>query len=330
MIIAWVAFFLSCVTWVALLGAWNPWAQGRAPARKLGSPPSPPPQWRFMLPLVVASLLLTTIWFWLWRPWFQPFWLHVFYLNPMLWLGFLGIGIACAGLAFLIRRSSGSPRAAGYWGTVVFVLVAASWGIFYGVMYIQWERNDLYHAVTYNDLAALPDTHSFRYLPREVAKRYGEARLQEPGVKLGGVHPLITDDGVNWEIARIPNGFWNRWTGNADGFAVVDNRGNLRNIRQTMKLGEGMFGTHNILWKPRQQRYWSKITNVYYLQRDDAQVVAVAPYLDYSFKFPVMVPRWGGVFLVSSNGEVQNLGPKEAADIPSDRKSTRLNSSHRL
>ena len=252
-----------------------------------------------------------------WIPWFQPLFFHMFYTNAGLWLVWLII-LAIAVLLGCLAGGLAKSRSVG-WKTGGILLAIGFFGfwIAYGVLGGAWTEQKIYQSLEYTELNQLPDTTGIRYLPMEVAWRQGENRLQDARVQHVDADPIIVGDEVQWVLTRGPKGFWNKWLDNASGFTMVDSRGDISTIRQKMTYGEGMLGSDHIYWKLRQQRYWSKVTEIYYVQdENNGEVVAVAPYIDYSLNFPVMVPKWGGVFLVYSDGKIEDLSPQEAQKHP--------------
>lgn len=257
----------------------------------------------------VTSVLLTVAGLFLLGPWIQPFMFHVFF-NAIGWWLIVALILAVASLAGFAARSAGI-------GLALFGVGFVSWNIIvWGIFGDAWTKQTVYDSLRYEQLESLPDTTALRYLPLEVAYRYGDNRLQDPGIGLGDAEPIVVGDEVQWLLPRVPKGFWNAWLRNADGFAIVDNSGNVSMVRETMKYGEGMLGADHILWKLREQRYFSNISEIYYVHGPRGEAVAVAPYLSYRFQFPVMVPYWGGVFLVYGSGRIEDLTPEQAMRHP--------------
>lgn len=270
--------------------------------------------------LLIASLLLSLGWIIPWGPFLQPLFLGLFYEGLGFWiilLIVLTVAIAIPAIIFSSkRRDKDDDQAPGLiLGLAIFLLGFFGLMVGAGILAGPLTKTHIYKSLTYEELAKLPQTSAVRYLPLEVASRFGATGLQDPGVKYGDADPIVDGNKVNWILTRVPKGFWNSWLRKADGFSIVHSDGTIETIRQEMTIGEGMLGTDNIMWKLRQSRYWSKVTEIYYLQ-ENGEVIAVAPFLNYSFKFPVMVPRWGGVFLVHSSGEIERLSPDQAINHP--------------
>jgi len=304
MLLALILFIISCGTWIAFWVCFAKWAEDKSAKGYI------------TLALFLVSVALTIYWFLTWLPWFQPLFFHIFYTNAGFWFVSLIIlgGAVIIGLlvAFLAEEKETGWKT----GAILFCTCFVLWWIAYGIMGGAWTEKKLYESLTYEEIATLPDTTAVRYLPMEVAWRYGENRLQEPRIKHVDADPIVTNDEVRWILTRAPKGMWNEWLRNSDGFTVVDSKGDVSTIRQKMTFGEGMLGSDNILWKLRQQRYWSEVSEIYYVQGGNGEVVAVAPYINYSLKFPITVPSLDGVFLVHSSGTIEDLTLEQAQQHP--------------
>ena len=164
-------------------------------------------------------------------------------------------------------------------------------------------------------LERLPDTTEVRYLPMAVAERFGANKTQDPRHHLGDMDPIDIGTELAWVAPRIPTGFWNAFSGQTDGFAIVHANGTVENRHQAMKYGEGMQITDNIEYQLLLRRYGIFLSEYFYMMKDD-EVLLLAPYVKYRFEFPVLVPYWGGVFVVHADGDIEDLTPDQAvADL---------------
>ena len=87
--------------------------------------------------------------------------------------------------------------------------------------------------------------------------------------------------------------------------------GSAEVVNQEFRRGEGMALYRNVEWKLKRKKFFAHHTNQYYVL-DGEKLLGIVPYISYSFSFPVMVPRWGGVLVVHPDGEIENLSPEEA------------------
>ncbi|MFY9457491.1 MAG: hypothetical protein WAP23_00985 [Candidatus Spechtbacterales bacterium] len=313
MMVAWAAFGVSCISWIIF------WISIIASANRVRL------AGRFAFFFGLGSIALTVTWMLAWRSWFHGLWFTVFYANAGLWLGWLIVaaGAVLLGLlAFYIRQgyktNIDTALVTGILTFVVFFVVGSiGWFASYGALYNGWIRSAMYDSLVYTELSEPRQTTNVRYLPQPVAFVYANNKLQESAVIVGAADPIVLDGEFVWQVARQPYGFWNQQKGNSDGIGLVDSRGNVSWTRDKMKYGEGMVASDSLMWKLHEKRYWSKITDIYYIQTPLGHkvmaglVVAVAPYMDYSLKFPVMVPHLGGVLLTYSDGYIEDVKPEQ-------------------
>ena len=162
------------------------------------------------------------------------------------------------------------------------------------------------------EIEAMPDTTGLRFLPYDVAARFGLNTQDEPTLVLGDFEPLDNGQGgIDWVAPREPNGLWNSVVNNQDGAMIVQPDGSAKIVNQEFKRGEGMALYRNVGWQLKREKFFAQHTNQYYVL-DGEQLLGIVPYISYRFSFPVMVPRWGGVLVVHPGGEIENLTPQEA------------------
>jgi len=161
-------------------------------------------------------------------------------------------------------------------------------------------------------IEAMPDTTGLRFLPYDVAARFGLNTQDEPTLVLGDFEPLDNGRaGIDWVAPREPNGPWNSMVNNQNGVMVIQPNGSTEIVNQEFKRGEGMALYRNIGWRLKREKFFAHHTNQYYVL-DGEELLGVVPYISYRFSFPVMVPKWGGVLVVHPDGEIENLSPEEA------------------
>ncbi|MGF1473781.1 MAG: hypothetical protein ACFB50_18825 [Rubrobacteraceae bacterium] len=170
---------------------------------------------------------------------------------------------------------------------------------------------DTIRATEINDM---PDTTGVRYLPYDVAARFGQNTQDDSTLVLGGFEPLANDEGgIDWVSPREPNGPWNSIANNQDGAMVIEPDGSAEILSQEFRRGEGMALHRNVAWRAKRHKFFALHTNQYYVL-DGEELLGIIPYVSYRFSFPVMVPRWGGVVVVDPDGEMENLSPEEATN----------------
>jgi hypothetical protein len=162
------------------------------------------------------------------------------------------------------------------------------------------------------EIKEMPDTTGLRFLPYDVAARFGLNTQDEPTLMLGDFEPLDNGEGgIDWVAPRAPNGLYNSLVNNQDGVMVIQPDGSAEIISQEFKRGEGMALYRNVGWQLKREKFFAHHTNQYYVL-DGEELLGVVPYISYRFSFPVMVPKWGGVLVVHPDGEIENLSPEEA------------------
>jgi len=162
------------------------------------------------------------------------------------------------------------------------------------------------------EIKEMPDTTGLRFLPYDVAARFGLNTQDEPTLMLGDFEPLSNGEGgIDWVAPREPNGLYNSLVNNQNGVMVIQPDGSAEIIRQEFKRGEGMALYRNVGWQLKREKFFAHHTNQYYVL-DGEELLGVVPYISYRFSFPVMVPKWGGVLVVHPDGEIENLSPQEA------------------
>ncbi len=163
-----------------------------------------------------------------------------------------------------------------------------------------------------NEIEEMPDTIGVRYLPYEVAARFGQNTQDDSTLVLGDFEPLDNDEGgIDWVAPREPNGVWNSLVNNQDGVMIIKPDGSAELVSQEFKRGEGMALHRNVRWKLMRERFFVDHTNQYYVLHN-GELLGLVPYVSYRFSFPVMVPQWGGVMVVHPDGDIEDLSPEEA------------------
>jgi hypothetical protein len=162
------------------------------------------------------------------------------------------------------------------------------------------------------EIEEMPDTTGIRFLPYDVAARFGQNTQDESTLVLGEFEPLDNGEGgIDWVAPRVPNGPYNSIAENQGGVMVVQPDGSAEIVNQEFRRGEGMALYRNVEWRLKRKKFFAHHTNQYYVL-DGEKLLGIVPYISYRFSFPVMVPRWGGVLVVHPDGEVENLSPEEA------------------
>ena len=194
----------------------------------------------------------------------------------------------------------------------VIIIVAALAAVAYMLTAAPLRDLKYLDSIEAQEIEEMPDTTGVRYLPYEVAARFGQNTQDDSTLVLGDFEPLDNEEGgIDWVAPREPNGVWNSFTNNQDGVMVIKPDGSAELMNQEFTRGEGMALHRNVAWQLKRERFFVHHTNQYYVLHD-GELLGLVPYVSYRFSFPVMVPQWGGVMVVHPDGEIEDLSPEEA------------------
>ena len=180
---------------------------------------------------------------------------------------------------------------------------------------------DLEQEVT--EIESLPDidNENPRILPRTVAQQFAENSLQEPRHRLADSDIAITDNGTpQWSFPLQPDGNINSFIIKQKGAAFADMTTSSSDIsysEQEMDVGIGMQVFDNINWVQKKERFWVNYEDHFVLEHEGENYIAT-PYIEYDFRFtfPIVhtVPKWGGIALTDSDGNLEYIEREEVRD----------------
>ena len=249
------------------------------------------------------GLVLGLFFVWLISPMFHGL-VMLFYVNWPFFVLTLG---GAALIAYL--WSAGDKEPAKIIAGVLMVILAA-----YVVAASPLRDLKYLDSIQAEEIGDMPDTTGVRYLPYDVAARFGQNTQDNSTLVLGGFEPLDNEEGgIDWVSPREPNGPWNSIANNQDGAMIIEPDGSTEIIDQEFRRGEGMALYRNVGWKLIRTKFFAHHTNQYYVM-DGEELLGIVPYISYRFSFPVMVPQWGGVMVVHPDGETEKLTPEEATN----------------
>ncbi|HSL00683.1 MAG TPA: hypothetical protein VK869_10135 [Rubrobacteraceae bacterium] len=250
---------------------------------------------------LVIGLVVVLVLMWLVSPVFHgP--VMALYVN---WPFFLVVVIGAVLGVYLWRVGDKDPAK-------IVAVVATVAAVAY--LFVSTPLRDLKYldSIEAREIPEMPDTTGMRYLPYDVAARFGQNTQDDSTLVLGDFEPLDNGEGgIDWVAPREPNGPWNSLVNNQNGVMVIEPDGSAEIVDGEFRRGEGMALYRNVGWKLKRAKFFAHHTNQYYVLDGD-ELLGVVPYISYRFSFPVMVPRWGGVLVVHPDGEVENLSPEEA------------------
>ena len=252
---------------------------------------------------LAIGLVLGLFFVWLVSPMFHGL-VMLFYVNWPFFVLTLG---GAALIAYL--WSAGDKEPAKIIAGVLMVILAA-----YVVAAAPLRDLKYLDSIQAEEIGDMPDTTGVRYLPYDVAARFGQNTQDNSTLVLGGFEPLDNEEGgIDWVSPREPNGPWNSIANNQDGAMIIEPDGSTEIIDQEFRRGEGMALYRNVGWKLIRTKFFAHHTNQYYVM-DGEELLGIVPYISYRFSFPVMVPQWGGVMVVHPDGETEKLTPEEATN----------------
>ncbi len=250
---------------------------------------------------LVVGLIVVLCFAWLVSPIFHGL-VMALYIN---WPFFLVVVVGSVLGAYLWRVGDKDPAK-------IVVVVATIAALAYLITASPLRDLKYLASIEAEEIKEMPDTTGVRFLPYDVAARFGQNTQDDSTLVLGEFEPLDNGEGgIDWVAPREPNGPFNSVTKNQDGVMVIQSDGSAEIMNQEFRRGEGMALYRNVNWKLKRNKFFAQHTNQYYVL-DGKELLGVVPYISYRFSFPVMVPRWGGVLIVHPDGEIENLSPEEA------------------
>ncbi len=271
------------------------------------------------IPIVAGVAALVVLWL------VRPVWHGLamfFWTQPVVWLP--PILLLVAG-AVLLRRSRRNwttledlragvrpPAWLAAFPVVAFVylLVASS-------LHGPLVGRAIVSSTSYESIEGLPPGGLVRLVPREVAEQNASAAFNSPTETLTDFRIVNTDDGLQWTALRTPQGAFRTFTKKSQGLVVLDAEQTARSLRQVdaeFEVAPGLQITDNLRWRLLKRRFLIDLEDPVGVETPDGPKIMV-PYLSYRGVL-VRRPVLGGVFLVSADGRIEDLSPREAAQRP--------------
>jgi hypothetical protein len=255
--------------------------------------------------IILVALLIG----WAIAPALHLLFFDLLFLNPIFW-----VLVVLIFLSLLVSVSSKNLGISGIGlaGSVIFSILALLYMFLAGPI----ADEKLAKSIQPEKLEVMPDTKGIRYLPHEVAEVYAKSKMNNSAYVAGDLDPFDYNGELDYIAPRIPNGLWNSLFSRTAGVIIIKPDGSVDDSVQTpQQYGEGMYISSNILWRLFSVKYWSEIPETYYIILD-GEILTISPYISYHFDFPVMVPGWGGVLVLHSDGSVEDLSPEQAIADP--------------
>ncbi|MBP1911227.1 hypothetical protein [Thermococcus stetteri] len=258
-------------------------------------------------PLLVTTLIVLLL-DWFFRPWFHGL-VMGFYRNPVL----VYIILLAAAVILFSPKGSGtsvrriSPIVLG----VLFVLLLTL--LFLASSSANTALYKDYHPSLVRGELNLSTSH-IRILPKFTAYRYAIDTIEYARYTLSDGHLTMLNGTPVWGFYIVPDGAWNSIRLKDKGVLFVDmgtTQAKMKRIEEELQVGPGMQFFDNLNWVLYKKHYLVDLDlprALYY----NGRLYIVVPYISYDFRVFYTVPKWGGVFIVDEDGNVEDLSPDEA------------------
>ena len=178
---------------------------------------------------------------------------------------------------------------------------------------------------TYEQIDGLPPGGQVRIIPREVAEQNASSAFNSPTETLTNFRIVNTPGGLKWTALRTPQGVFRIFSKKSQGLVELDAEQTARSLRQVdaeLAVAPGLQITDNLRWRLLKERFFVRLEEPVGIETPAGPRIVV-PYLEYK-GFLVRRPVLGGVFVVSPNGNIEDLEPEEAAKRPELANSGRI------
>jgi len=279
------------------------------------------------IPIVLGLVALVVLWL------VRPLWHSLamfFWTAPIVWLPpllLLAVG------AVLFRRSRRS------WTTledlrsgvrppawlIAFPVLAFVLFVIGAALNKPLTGKAIVDATTYQQIDGLPPGGQVRIIPREVAEQNASSAFNSPTETLTNFRIVNTPSGLKWTALRTPQGVFRIFSKKSQGLVELDAEQTARSLRQVdaeLAVAPGLQITDNLRWRLLKERFFIKLEEPVGIETPAGPRIVV-PYLEYKGVL-VRRPALGGVFVVSPNGDIEDLEPDEAAKRPELANSGRL------
>lgn len=266
-----------------------------------------------LIPLVALALFALAVWYF--RPWFKVI-VYAIYTSPILLFAL----VVALLLTYLVRRSSRAAAYGVFLPTFLLVLVVGAGlaGLYAGE---ELGKTTMENSASVDNLSEA-DPQKPRVVPKGVAARYASNTLNFPQYRLSGSDITIHNGTPHWSYALSPDGTWNHFTKKQHGTVLVDmtqQNAEVKTHTGDLEKGIGTAFYNNHKWDLlKSEEYLVDYKDPFMVVHDGEQYIAV-PYTKPEFHWvpvPYTTPEWGGVVLVDSEGNSEDLSPKEARAHP--------------
>jgi hypothetical protein len=281
--------------------------------------------YKYFLILHIIELIIFII---ILRPWFQPL-VMFFYLRPAILEIFLIALLISVIVGLYLRQIKQKYYQFIAAGAFLFMLILL--GIIFAAFTSAYTESHLARHLDITEITELPemDTSFMRITPMKVADRYATDATQYPRHTPSKPPDIVQiNDKPHWAYVLAPDGLVNYYDIKPIGALFVDmttTRKELDITEQTLTYAQDIGIEDDIYWQLHLKKFFIDAERTLVLLYNDDLYLAV-PYIEFDmhFEFPIwyQVPRWGGIFLVDKDGNIEDLTPEEARehDILKDQK----------
>ncbi len=254
-----------------------------------------------VIPIILLALYLT-------RPLVHPIFM-IFYVNPAITESVV--------ITIILSLVFKEVRKFAFFLFFALILILLPIQCIYTPLYLS-------HNLHYTKVNRLPeiDPTVVRVVPKAVGDKYAEDSLQFPRYTLDSGSIVFINKTPYWGYGLIPEGLINSFVLKDKGAIYIDMSvfgKKTKIVEKNMNVGEGMYITDNYLWQIYLKDYFVSCEKPYFIPYKNDLYIAV-PLIGYElhFSFPTFftTPVWRGVALISSEGNVKILSPKEAESSP--------------
>ena len=276
----------------------------------------------------ILNIIQISIFIFATRPLFQEVALF-FYVNPWV-LEALFISLIFGIITYVITKVRNTParygdeyKSIGYGFIIFFVLFIILITTF--ALLSAYPKCYLAKTLDINEIDTLPemDAEFLRITPMKVSDRYVTDACQYPmHTPSKPCDITMIDNRPHWAYLLVPDGFVNAYNIKPKGAAFVDMTTTDKKLEikeQTIQISPDLSLTDDIYWKIHEINYWADCERTLVILYEDEIYLAV-PYIEYDlhFDFPMFYrsPKWGGVFIVDKDGNIEDVDSKKAQNHP--------------
>ncbi|MFD1634544.1 ABC transporter permease [Haloplanus ruber] len=259
--------------------------------------------------LIVLAVLAAAGWYF--RPWLHGI-VYAVYTTPILPLALLVAG----GVVYALRRRTTlvGPQAV----LAVFLLVLVVGSGITGLLAGERLGKSTLDAATTADSLDETNSQMPRVVPKSVAARYASNTLNFPQYRISGSDVTVNNGTPYWSYALAPDGAYNHFTKRQHGTVLIDmtqQNAEVRTVTDDLERGIGPAFYNNYRFELlKRGQYLVDYGDPFMVVNEGEQYIAV-PYTTPTFHWvplPYTTPEWGGVALIDSDGNVEDLSPAEA------------------